>query len=310
MKVIDPPKKKLPQGANPYEAQADSAAVNPYEDAPPAERIPNLSEKGYTEVPPDLEQNMQANEEKMVGSVIGMEGVGGLGKGLWQTAKKFPVAAAGVGGLIRGGVPGAMRAILAKGVTGAMSKMAAPAERMAPAVDYDRLMSKAFNTAGADAGRVASGNDAMAQGISNLTPQAPNPMSMEEAFNSAGAAGAPASAGNAAMAKGIANIQPGKMPLDKAMGVLSKGMPGAGKFGGGAGAAVGMALQGPQSPLQGGMAPVPPPLSTNLPEAKQAGLQALEAGQPHSALAQMLGLKYDAATVKFVLAGLPNRVPQ
>lgn len=75
----------------------------------------------------------------------------------------------------------------------------------------------------------------------------------------------------------------------------------------------------PQSPsVAGGMlaqAPgqmfaMPAPLSSNATEAKQLGTQAMLSGMPRDSLRMQLSQRYTPATVEFVLAALPNRLPQ
>lgn len=316
--MIDPTKPKIkPQQPtdNPYESAV--ATDNPYE---PEHSTGAFGPYDHHD-PAGLDQAIEDKTMNSVGGFVGLEGLGQLGGSALGLAKRFPAAAAG---FVRGGIPGAAKAVLtAKGLQALLGagERAAPA-MSAPgkAVDYAKILREGFNSAGADASRVSSGNDAMAAGISKLTPQAPNPMSMEEAFNSAGSAGREASMGNAKMAEGITNASvPSKMPLSKAFQTIAnKGSIGAGKgldFTGGMGASMMMgptpqdqsaqALQGfnPAQPMG-----APPQLSSNVTEAKAEGTALV--GQPREAIAQQLSLKYDPATVKFVLASLPNRLPQ
>jgi len=58
------------------------------------------------------------------------------------------------------------------------------------------------------------------------------------------------------------------------------------------------------------MPPMAPPLSNNVNQAKQMGIMGMSQGVPREALYQQLAQQYDKATLEFVFAALPNRLPQ
>lgn len=192
-------------------------------------------------------------QDKSIGSITagaGFEGLSGLASGAMGLAKKFPATAVG---FLRGGIPGAAKALLSKDLLGQVLSRGAPAAateaapaaaELAPALSKEAFMAK------------------------SMPYSSPEFIAAQQ-----GAEGA------SAYAKGMDNIGLQHLPS----------------------AAFGAAMQRPAQPV---------PLSSNVTEAKGVALQALRVGAPMAALRSQLATTYDSATVEFVLAALPNRLPQ
>lgn len=130
---------------------------------------------------------------------------------------------------------------------------------------------------------------------------------LTQGMNTAGKAGRAESQGNAAMSRGIERASEMGSKAGRAANAartVSKGMIGAGKVAPAA------------TPFLGGFSPemdaqpAPPQLSTDTGQAKMQSMMALKQGLPRAAVEQQLRSQYDPATVAFVLAALPNRLPQ
>jgi hypothetical protein len=168
----------------------------------------------------------------------------------------------------------------------------APVAAKAPqAVDFARKMTQGMSAAGREGRAATQGRIAMERGMANLQPEPLAPTPMSQGFAQAGAEAAQRGSG-LAMEKGITQLSK-PTTIDALKTILSRG----GGFGAGKLGAVGAAL-------------APPPLSNDTSAARQTALQGMQQGQGTSQLRQQLAMVYDSPTVEFVLAALPNRLPQ